>query len=593
MITGSRIHVAATFDDATNTAQIYINGSPNATNSVTNALVATAQPIRIGWGAQSGQFFDGLLDDVRIYNSVLSPAEISALAATPPSDCRWWDANYGYRAQITVSAGSSAIAANYPTRFTFNHAGLVSGGKSLANGNDARILYWNGSSWTELSRALFDDGPASQPSSSWNVATSTVFFKTVASIPSSGSDTGYYLYYGNPLASSPPTNTPSARYYVAENLTETQTSSTSYASHLQLLFTPSAATEHWVVVATWRQREVGNIGVESDLGLARIRINGATRAGTDAIGYRQSGDAWTSKSAFFKITGTTASQTINLDFRADGGTDGIDRARIVAFVIPDPSSANIQYAETLATVTDAVNPTNSQTLTFTPASAGDYVWMANGFFVEGPGGTTTGGLAAVDPSGTPQQSSEESYLSAGSDYVSLTHFERRTLAASSQTFTIRHQPDTGLGSERRGLTQLLFRADVFEAVEASSSVGNSQTSSTSYVLKNSFTTAAPSARDYVYLAVMMVDDDGVSGSLTVSTYGEIRLGGTVMVEDDSAINRSSYNHQIAWAYAENISGGRIIENRYRAESPATAESQYAHILGLRYKEPGTSLGAEE
>jgi hypothetical protein len=471
---------------------------------------------------------------------------------------------------------------------------LVSLGKSLANGNDARIVYWNGSTWTELARILFDDGPAGQASSTWNAATTTLFFKTVAGIAASGSDAGYYLYYGNPIAGSPPTNTPSSRYYLAESLTETQTASTSYASKLQLQFTPSATTEHWVVVATWRQREVGNAGVQSDLGLAQIRINGVARTGTDAISYRQSGDAWSAKSAFFKITGTTATQTINLDFRALGGTDAIDRARIVAFLIPDPGGADIRYAESLATVTDTVNPTNSLTLTFTPPSAGDYVWMANGFTSEGPGGTSTGGLFAVDETGANQQSSEESYLSCcGNGYVPLTHFERRTLAASSQTFTIRHQPDTTSGSERRGLTQLLFRADVFEAVEASSSVGNSQTSSTTYVLKNTLTTAAPSARDYVYLAVMMVDDDGVTGSLTVSTFGEIRLGGTVMVEDDSAINRSSYNHQIAWAYAENISGGRIIENRYRAESPATAEAQYAHILALRYKEPGTTLGPEE
>ncbi|HEX9894488.1 MAG TPA: LamG-like jellyroll fold domain-containing protein, partial [Gemmatimonadales bacterium] len=558
------------------------------------------------WGNPGTQVNTVYVDDVQLRDYV-NPEPTTGLAAEQPSTCGptatptptstpggmgWWDANYAHRAQITVLAGSSAIAANYPTRFSFDHAGLVGLGKSLANGNDARIVYWNGATWTELARALFDDGPAGQASSTWNAASTTLFFKTVAGIPASGSDTGYYLYYGYPLGGSPPTNTPSSRYFMAESLGETTTTSSAYATKLQLQFTPSAASEQWVVVATWRQREIGSLGTTVSGGYGRISLNGSPRTGTNDITFRQSGDLWKTFQAFLKVTGTTAQQTISIDHAWNGGgTDAIDNARIVAFLIPDPANANIQYSEALAVTNDIANPTDSLTTTFSPTSAGDYVWMVNGFVHEGPGGGSNGGLFAIDEGGATQQNSAESYTGVGSGFVPFIHFERHTLTTGSQTFTIRHQPDAPTGGEREGLTQLLFRADVFEAVEAASSTVMDSTTSTSPVTKNTHSTTASAARDYIYLVVMGLDHN--VQNVTLSTFGDIRLGGTTMLADEVAIDRAAYDYQTGWAYAENVTGGRIVDTRFWAESGQTAQASWSHILALRYKEPGTSLGPEE
>jgi hypothetical protein len=80
-------HVAVTFNDSTNAADFYINGTLNNSGSISNNLADTPQPIVIGWSGQNVQFFDGSIDDMRIYNRVLTPAEISALAASPPTGC--------------------------------------------------------------------------------------------------------------------------------------------------------------------------------------------------------------------------------------------------------------------------------------------------------------------------------------------------------------------------------------------------------------------------------------------------------------------------------------------------------------------------
>jgi hypothetical protein len=510
---------------------------------------------------------------------------------TTQQTAAWWNSGYAYCKQLTISAPSGrTIYTGYPLKLEFDHASLVSAGKSQAGGNDLRVVYKNGSNWVEVNRALFNNGISS---SSWNQNNTTIIFKAQAQITGGSSDQAYYLYYGNPSASSPPTNTLSSRYFLAESLGETQTTSTSYASKVQLQFTPSATSEHWVVVATWRQRHVGGLGSENYAGRGRVSVNGVPRTGTSDITYKMSGDLWKTFQGFFKVTGTTSKHTISVDFRADGGTDAIDRARIIAFMIPDPSDANIQYSETLGKLTD-ITPTDCQTVTFTPSSAGDYIWMANGFHREGPGGDGWC-LGALDENGIPQQESGETYIDGEAVFVPLVHFERRHLTATSKSFKIRALgPDPTKGSDRQGLTQLLFRADVFDAIEAASSPNSEGTNSTAYVTKNTLTTGSVnSGRDYVYLVVMGTDNESFR-NITVSNFAEIRLGGIQELEEEVAIDRASYGRQIAWAYGETGMGNRIIDTRYRNEVGGADETiaQNAHILSLRYIESSNSSGVE-
>jgi hypothetical protein len=114
----------------------------------------------------------------------------------------WWNQAWPARKAITISAGSTAVPTGYSVPLAFDHAVLVDAGRSLAGGNDVRVLYWNGASWTELDRVL-------DRASSWNTASTTIWFKTQAAIAANGSATGYYLHYGNSSAGAPaadPTN---------------------------------------------------------------------------------------------------------------------------------------------------------------------------------------------------------------------------------------------------------------------------------------------------------------------------------------------------------------------------------------------------
>jgi hypothetical protein len=77
--TGAWKHVVLTFDDSTNTAKVYIDGSvDNTTTSFGNNLADTPELIRIGSDGQGTPLYNGRIDGVRISNSIRSADWISA-----------------------------------------------------------------------------------------------------------------------------------------------------------------------------------------------------------------------------------------------------------------------------------------------------------------------------------------------------------------------------------------------------------------------------------------------------------------------------------------------------------------------------------
>jgi hypothetical protein len=71
-------HVAATFNNANNSVRVYLNGSEVNNWSPTEQPLTNTDDLYIG-RTQSGEYWDGKLDDVRIYNRTLDQAEIQAL----------------------------------------------------------------------------------------------------------------------------------------------------------------------------------------------------------------------------------------------------------------------------------------------------------------------------------------------------------------------------------------------------------------------------------------------------------------------------------------------------------------------------------
>ena len=67
-------HLATTYDGAV--VRLYVNGVLTGTTSVSGAMAASTGVLRLGGNGIWGEWFAGLIDEVRIYNRVLSAAEI-------------------------------------------------------------------------------------------------------------------------------------------------------------------------------------------------------------------------------------------------------------------------------------------------------------------------------------------------------------------------------------------------------------------------------------------------------------------------------------------------------------------------------------
>lgn len=77
---GQLHHVAAVFDDAANTVNLYVDGSSVHSASYSGSIPGSSNDVLLGkYWADTGGEFSGLIDEVEIFNRALSAAEIQAI----------------------------------------------------------------------------------------------------------------------------------------------------------------------------------------------------------------------------------------------------------------------------------------------------------------------------------------------------------------------------------------------------------------------------------------------------------------------------------------------------------------------------------
>jgi hypothetical protein len=105
----------------------------------------------------------------------------------------WWDTDYTYRQVIKIVApGGEAIPANYTALLSDDVGFLVTATKVQADFDDWRVVYWNGTTNTELDRRFIAG------------ATDQTWFKIQAEIAAGATSYAYFVYYGNAAATDPP-----------------------------------------------------------------------------------------------------------------------------------------------------------------------------------------------------------------------------------------------------------------------------------------------------------------------------------------------------------------------------------------------------
>lgn len=74
-------HLASSYDGSN--LRLYVNGALVGTKAISGNLAATTNPLRIGGNTIWSEFFNGQIDEVRLYNRALAPGEIQGDMNTP------------------------------------------------------------------------------------------------------------------------------------------------------------------------------------------------------------------------------------------------------------------------------------------------------------------------------------------------------------------------------------------------------------------------------------------------------------------------------------------------------------------------------
>ena len=145
--TNTWVHVAATWNGAT--MAIYVNGVLQASQAATGSITSTADPLAIGtkYGSTAaGDYFNGNLDEVRVYNRGLSAVEINSVLhagdapLSTPTNVRAvagngqiflsWTGSAGassYNVQRATSTAGPWVTAGAPFGPAYTDAGLTNG----------------------------------------------------------------------------------------------------------------------------------------------------------------------------------------------------------------------------------------------------------------------------------------------------------------------------------------------------------------------------------------------------------------------------------------------------------------------------------
>jgi hypothetical protein len=74
-------HLSASYDGSA--FKLYVNGIQVASRAVSGSIATSTNPLRLGGNTIWGEYFAGVIDEVRVYNRALSPAEIQRDMNTP------------------------------------------------------------------------------------------------------------------------------------------------------------------------------------------------------------------------------------------------------------------------------------------------------------------------------------------------------------------------------------------------------------------------------------------------------------------------------------------------------------------------------
>jgi len=321
------------------------------------------------------------------------------------------------------------------------------------------------------------------------------------------------------VSSSPALATPRENYYTESLGESSYNSNTSYQDKATLTFTP-ADNSAYLIIASWQlQMSSTNYVAYSKL----VRTSGtATDLHERVHRPKDNTDYVAGGSAVVETFGTSpGSQTYVVQYRTSStaGTARIKNASIIAIRL----NSDDQYtASTARSTTTSSSYQDKATLTFTPATSGDYLIIASASVDSSS--TSRDWRAQLDIDGSTYNNSNVEPVST-SNRNSWGAFRKINLSNASHTAKIQYSIESGATAGITYAHLIALRLDQFAANYYGETNTYTTYTNTSYQ-SHASVTGTPTAADHLILGYA----GGNSGSGTYSGFWQLEKGGSSYAE---------------------------------------------------------------
>jgi len=139
------IHIVYTFNGSLE--RFYINGVFNSQNSKSGTIAAGIEAMKIGWSESESpdEYFNGLIDDVRIYNRALSATEIQALYKSGAAKRAQGPSNLGLVGYWSFDDGTTTVANDSSGNRNHGRLTNMDSATDWMNGKRGKALDFDGS----------------------------------------------------------------------------------------------------------------------------------------------------------------------------------------------------------------------------------------------------------------------------------------------------------------------------------------------------------------------------------------------------------------------------------------------------------------
>jgi Concanavalin A-like lectin/glucanases superfamily len=131
-------HLAVSYDGTT--LRLYVNGAQVSSRATSGTILKTPDPLWIGGNQPYGEYFHGLIDEVRVYDRALGPAEVRAEMSAPIARVGTSPAA-GLVGAYAFDRGSGTVAADAAGH---GNAGAIAGATWATRGRFGGALRFDG-----------------------------------------------------------------------------------------------------------------------------------------------------------------------------------------------------------------------------------------------------------------------------------------------------------------------------------------------------------------------------------------------------------------------------------------------------------------